>query len=283
MMETPTAAQFNELAMAAERYGKLFYERGAALAYGTFDEEISEDEIVSLSIHLSNANDEAWDLSLGTEGLFVLNWLHEQPAFCLAKEALGFVPLDQSKGWQPRFEQIIRRWASRKNRHGGTLVWSIERESKKFLSYLSGIAKAAHGYITKRRVRAAIDGPEKIEKIKSLLVEIEQLLATEWIPENHRNNLLRLINTRKAINLLENQEIISAPLSRRNDTDLPARLMASEIIRLHHELFSATHKRAVFHLMGLAFIERPLEMRTIERLAKAEKDRLSQSCDRRNP
>ncbi|MNT43442.1 hypothetical protein D3C72_1799150 [compost metagenome] len=121
--------------------------------------------------------------------------------------------------------------------------------------------------------RAALEGPATVERMKSLLSELEHLIAAEWLPEESKKKLSYLLKVQRATSYLESADVFASPASRRNDNDLPSRLMASELIRLNQEMFSAAHKRAVFQLMGLSFIERPLEMRTIERLIRAEKER----------
>jgi hypothetical protein len=276
MKDVPSAQQFKALAMTAERYKTMCSKSVYSIAESVEEDHLTEADIEQLVQRVLAAYKEAHDASFDEDSRAALDWLDEQPSFCMALDAFGFTRIEAheiNQYWQLRFESVVRRWASNQRGSRWGLSFAVVRASNQFLSYISGVAEACHGYLSKLRARAAIDGPETVDRMKAVLSEFEQLLDSEWLSDDYKARLSRFVCIPKARACLNEREVFANPTSRRNDIDLPARLMASELIRLHQRLFSATHKRVVFNLMGLPFIDRPLEMRTIERLASAEKSR----------
>lgn len=265
MSEIPTAEQFKALAAAYKGYYRLLEVRVNERTQKYYDEklEITDDEITNLAILFSKDIAEIWAETL--KPLTALEWLENQPSFMLAKQSIGFNKVDQ-KYFEEIFEHAIRVWAP--NIHLGPyrLTRMIDESSGEYNRYVSRVAEISYEYLTRKRVRAVIDGPAKINRMKSLLAELEQLINNDWMNPYEIKRLSSLVDARGAINYLDEPYILGNPSSRRNDADLPARLMASSLIGLNRYHFSDPHKRAVFHLMGLPFVERPLEMRTIERL-----------------
>lgn len=268
MTNQPSAEQFKALSGIADQYRQLFLEKLRAFKEGE-DKKLSNKEMENFTIFSANASEEAFCSCFDDSTYSTFQWLVNQPSFKIAAQELGFTPLGEN-GYLDRFERIVRRYTPTESYSTWwSLHHSLVRTSSTHLRYVSGVAASLHNYMTGISVRTALNGPTTVERMKSLLTEFGQLLNADWIPEESRRRLT--LHITRAENCLDKDRIADIPASRRNDSDLPARLMASELIDLHQIMFSATHKRAVFHLMGLPVLDRPLEMRTIERLAKAKK------------
>ncbi len=270
MSNTPTAIQFNYLAKAGpvfrDKLGKRLHEK--FLSFG--ETAPTETEIVDLVTFTVRSLNEESDAALGEEGKRCLDWLDSEPAFALASKTLGYKRLSQEE-WREHYDQEIRR-SVRNNSLTGFKAFTFASRSSQYLRNVSSIAKALSGYISGARHREVLEGPATIQRMKELLLEFEQMLEVDWMPENLKESLRYKVGVRSAIRLLDEPDILESPSSRRNDADLPTRLLASELLRINYEYQRSFNKKAVFHLMGLSIIQRPLEMRTIERLAKSEMD-----------
>lgn len=263
----PTVEQFAELGKAGDRYVSNFMDAWWKI-YAPGNQKLEPREISEMAERANAIAVSSFEASISEPGARAFDWLIEQPAFVLASQAVGFRPLAEGEQLI-NFERVITRCVERD--YSRNLVPTLlRRRSGKFLDYLSGISASAASFISGRSAKTALEGDPTFDRMQSLTSEIQQALKADWVCEGARRSLS--VHLDRLSSSIERWRP-SAPISKRNDADLPARLMASELIRLHHALFSATHKRAIYHLMGLPFIERPLEIRTIERLAKAEKER----------
>lgn len=272
MIQTPTAEQFYLLSKASSRHKDLFTELLRSVFDGVQHGKVTEPEIVALAALSAGVHREATKTSLKGGSLCALEWLESQPAFYLAMQAVGLSRGDYPY-WQSEFECLIRDWSARESKYYYPPHIYLRRHDYSYLEYVSGLAGAAFGYMTGRSAKAALNSTATVEKIKSRLTEIEDLLAGNLLPEGLSRAVSSSLQIQAAVRILESESSLIAPvISRRNDTDLPARLMASEIIWLHRTMFGDAKIRAVFQLMGLPFIARPLEMRTIERLAVTVKE-----------
>lgn len=279
----PTPQQFQALAMSERAHRELLMERTVPLEMA-FDMAVAGDaEIAELASQVISLYDETW-LHGDNDAAVAFDWLLSQPSVKLVLEELGFFPA--KVGVEPdsrlvRAERAVRHWMKRNMKSRCLLASEAEWELSTFRRYMCGLAEACYGYLSKSGARKAIEGPVVIERMKSLLLELGQLANSEWITGRHRQELSRLVRSSDAIDYLDEKEdfILDSP-SRRNDPDLPARVMAYDLISLHRSLFGAPHKRALFQLMGLPFIDRPLEMRTIERLAKKQKEDRRQKIEK---
>ncbi|MGJ7513553.1 hypothetical protein ACSFE6_04345 [Pseudomonas baetica] len=275
----PTADQFNFLAKA----GPLFRDKLLRRLRDRFlqfeDTTPTEAEIVELVSFTVCSLKEESEAALGEEGNRCLDWLVSEPAFALASKTLGYESFSIEE-WREFFDMEIRRSVRNKN-FSASKAFGFASKSSQYLRNVSSIAKALSGYLSGARHREVLDGPATIQRMKELLLEFEQLVEVDWMPENLKESLRYKISVRSAIRLLDEPDVLESPVSRRNDADLPTRLLASELLRINYEYQRSFHKKAVFHLMGLSFIERPLEMRTIERLAKNEMDALREYVAKR--
>ncbi|WP_213879209.1 hypothetical protein [Pseudomonas sp. dw_358] len=269
MKTVPSPEQFERLSQAAEIYTSDFSAYLDEIVRGFPEGKIPLSEAPRL-IKLAVEGVEVFGKSaLGEDGAACLEWLASEPAYAMAIKEVGFYMVEPGH-WAGVFEKTISNWI-RSGARTTALPYRLARNSNKFMAYVSRIGGAIHSYMTGIGHRAAIDGPATIAKLRQLLLEFEQLAGVDWMPAEAKKRLAYMVKTQAALRFLDS-DILAQPVSKRNDVDLPARLLASELLRLNYSTYRNHHKRAVFHLMGLSIIERPLEMRTIERLAKIELD-----------
>lgn len=202
-----------------------------------------------------------------------MEWLESEPAFAMAYKSLGY-QMVAAEYWAEPIRRELERWVPtlgyENHASASYIAVKIARIPCHYLKYVSRIALASHRYISGVGHRTVIEGPTTIRRLKALIAEFEDVISTEWLPESLRRDLAYSIRTKSALQCLEECNDIASPASRRNDPDLPTRLFATDLLRVHQQTFNSFHKKTVFHLMGLSFVDRPLEMRTIERLAKSE-------------
>lgn len=265
-MDTPTAEQFEALSGAYERYRKEFTDKSYALPHPNPD-SYTLAELTDLANKLDVLHFESASLCMCEASAYACDWLHSTPAFQMALKALpAYTPV---KSFAKKFENALIARYERRPARPTMILWWLPENAGHYLRFISGVALICHNYLTGKSVRAALSGPETINRMNKLLGELKQLSASDWITDSDQRSLFRHI---ERLEKLANVDLrASKPASTRNDPDLASRLMAGELIRLHKYHFGAPHKRAVFQLMGLPFIDRPLEMRTIERLIKAKK------------
>lgn len=267
MRDIPTPAQFDSLEKAIEQFILVLGQR-----FGEITEKISNDLdyhlpdalISGLAEEFKAARSEAIQSCFNDETDIAYAWLDREPSFQIAMQKLGFTA---SSGQNP-YEKIIEIHNNRTKWRSHHLKKSVIRHATLHLAYVGGVARASSGFITGNRRKAAIEGPKAIQRMLELMEQIEEIQkSTDFLGQpisiggrfwertksNMEGTLEHLFSTTK-----------------RDDQDLAARLMASELIRLHIKLFSAPHKNSVYLLMGLPFIERPMEMKTIERLVALE-------------
>lgn len=275
----PTVDQFNCLAKAGNlcRANLLSRLRERYSQVGNIPP--TEDEIVELVNFTVRTLEEESEAALGPEGKACLDWLVSEPAFALASKTLGYQNFSFDE-WREFFDMRIRR-SVRNNNFSDSDAFKITSLSTLYLRNVSCIAEALSGYLSGTRHREVLDGPATIRRMKELLLEFEQLVEVDWMPESLKGRLTYKVQTTSALKILDEPDLLQSPTSRRNDVDLPTRLLASELLRINYTYQNSFHKKAVFHLMGLSFIERPLEMRTIERLAKNEMDALRERLAKR--
>lgn len=263
----PTPAQFEALEKAIEQFIATLGKRFSEIAEEIPDEPdccVPETRVAEIAERFKAARSETIQSCFNTESDIVYAWIDGEPSFQIALQKLGFT----TSGKKNPYEKIIELHLARKKWRSHLIKSSVLRHATLHIAYVGGIAKACHGFMTGNRRKAALEGPKAIQRMLSLMREIEEIRENtdflgrpisiggrfwEMTKSNMEGTLEHLFSTTK-----------------RDDKDLSARLMASELIRLHVKLFSAAHKNAVFHLMGLPFIDRPIEMKTIERLVALE-------------
>jgi hypothetical protein len=259
--------QFEALSLAIEKFistvrsGFRDVIEGVDVGYW---KRIDEDGIAMVAEHFNLARLEALESSFDEEVDSYFSWVTGQPSFQVATRSLGFTPGDHLSG----YKRVIQRQVSQAKWMPHLLEAEAVRVASLYLAYVGGIAKACEGFTTGKRKKAALEGPKAIKKMLALMEEIDQVRENtdflegsigiggrhwERVKSNLQGTLEHLFSTTK-----------------RDDRDLSARLMASEVIRLHMKLFSKPFKSAVFHIMGLPVLERSLEMKTIERLISLE-------------
>lgn len=267
-MAIPTAEQFEALSECFHRYHFEFFTRARRLEYPD-QKSYLPSELTTLAGQLNDAHFECIALSRCPKSASAWDWLEASPAFQMACDAL---PLEPTPGFTNIFEQLFTQHYQRGFR-SNPLSYDLEYRAGKYLRYISGIALACHNYLSGKSVRAALSGAETIARMNMLLTQLKQLSASDWISSRNQQALLNHLG--RIDRCLNDHSLTNAakPLSKRNDVDLASRLMAAEIIQLHTRLFDNPAKRAVFQLMGLPFVEKPLEMRTIERLIGAKQKR----------
>jgi hypothetical protein len=265
----PSSEQFQLLAQAAENYTAEFSTYLKGILGGFPEDKIPPGEVARLTKLALEGSESIMNSALGVYGAACIEWLESEPAYALAIKEVGFHRVEGSY-WMEMFEKNIQGW-TRSDSPTVVLAHRLARNSNRYLAYISRIGGAIHSYLTGMGHRAVIDGPATIAKMRQLLLEFEQLAGVDWMPADARKRLAYAVRAQDAIRFLDS-DILDQPVSKRNDADLPTRLLASELLRLNYSTYANHHKRAVFHLMGLSIIERPLEMRTIERLAKSELD-----------
>ncbi len=269
-MVIPTPEQFERLSKSAEIYVTGFseYLRKNLAAYP--EDKIPYEDVDRLVQLTIKGSEDFFQSSLDLDGLACINWLESEPAFALAIREVGFHVADPAH-WAESHEKTIRSWI-RNGGHTAVLAFRLARNTSRYLAYISRLGGAIHSYVSGTGLRAAINGAATIARMRQLLLEFDQLAGVDWMPVDAKKRLSYMVKTESAIRFLDSDEIFDQPATKRNDADLPSRLLALEILRLNYSLRSKYHKRAVFHLMGLSIIERPIEMRTIERLVKSETD-----------
>ncbi|MFJ3075287.1 hypothetical protein [Pseudomonas sp. NPDC087029] len=279
MTNSPSTEQFTRLAKAGpllrEKFGRILHERFKTLESSLSDEQ----DIMALVDFCVESLSEEGEAALGDDGRACLDWLIAEPAFELSIKTLGYRPSSHDR-WGEYFSNEIRR-GLRNGNFTSSKAFSYASHASRYLRNVSSIAGAIGGYVSGAQHRAVLDGPVTIRRMKDLLLEFDQLVDVDWLPEVLREQLRYAVNTRSAMRYLSGPDILERPSSRRNDADLPVRLLASELLRINYEFHRSFHKRAVFHLMGLSIIQKPLEMRTIERLAKIEMDAIREDVARR--
>ncbi|WP_160285941.1 hypothetical protein [Pseudomonas knackmussii] len=274
MTQIPTAEEFFQLSMLVENYRKNVRETLRCIEIPEDASALKESDFNRLAAITAKARTNTFHDLL--EASTAWQWLAEQSAFDQAMQSMtkNYAPQDP----KDRMKRLLKQGATRGGNFSHHADWYATRPSQ-YIYYLAGLATAADNFLTGRSVRAATEGRSISLKMQALLLEFQKLGSSGWIAPSDEETLT--IRTEKLLTYLQR---ISPPpaISRRNDGDLGSRLFATELIQLNQRIYSATHKRAVFHLMGLPLFERPLEMRTIERLAKAERERKKENHDIRS-
>ncbi|WP_434698850.1 hypothetical protein [Pseudomonas sp. D1-1] len=267
----PTSTQFDALERAVDEFVGLLDKRFGEITKDISNEpgfRLTEPMISELAENLKTARFEAFQSCFDDENEVAYAWLNSEPSFQIALHKLGFT----ASGDKNPYEKIIEeRQRTRTKWRSQFIKDSALRHATLHVIYMGGVAKASSGFITGERRKAALEGPKAIQRMLDLMEEIEEIRKNtdflgrpvsiggrfwEMAKSNMEGSLEHLFSTTK-----------------RDDKDLATRLMASELIRLHLKLFSAPHKNSIYHLMGLPFIDRPIEMKTIERLVTLEKAR----------
>ncbi|AVB13426.1 MULTISPECIES: hypothetical protein [Pseudomonas syringae group] len=271
MRAIPTSTQFEALGRSVEQFVTLLDAKFSEIIEDVCAEpnfHMTDPMILELAENLKSARLEACQLRFDEEADVAYAWLDSEALFQIALQKLGFsVSSDENP-----YKKIIEE-------HQRTLTeWrpylikrSVLRHATLYLSYVSGVAKASSGFITGERRKAALEGPRAIQRMLELMEEIEKIRDNTDFLGRKVSIGGRFWDLTKS-NMEGSLEHLFST-TRRDDKDLATRLMASELIRLHIKLFDAPHKNSVFHLMGLPFIDRPIEMKTIERLVALEKSR----------
>lgn len=274
MVDTPKSENFYGLSLVADRFLQeaaqaLVFEVGK-LAQGGY-REIDVPDIAASCAQLIRAKHNE---IASAECKSTQSWLEAEPAFAMAFKSVGYTKIEDSF-WETTFALQLERWLPKLregNLSASYVALKLARQPYHYMNYVSLIAAASHRYISGIGHRVAIQGPSTVRRLKDLVTEFEQVINAEWLPHDLRRSLSHCLRTKSALSYLDSWEQEITPASHRNDVDLPTRLFATDLLRANQFLFQSFHKKAVFHLMGLSFVERPLEMRTIERLAKSETD-----------
>ena len=154
MKDVPSAQQFKALAMSAKRYKTICSKTVYSIAESVGEGHLSEADITQLVERVSAAHQESHDDSFDEDSKAAFDWLTEQPSFCLALDALGFTkiePHEIEQYWHLRFDSVVRRWVGRQRGGRWGLSFAVVGASDSFLRYVSGVAEACHGYLTKRK------------------------------------------------------------------------------------------------------------------------------------
>lgn len=261
----PTADQLLLAANAYEQFQTSAAQIIRESGFSRENEAIKNAQPLELAQLLIPIFDQAWDQIHAEADLSAIQWLEEQPAFRMAYDSLGFIELSDEEQLERLADRIERRASSRFS------PWQLTRFTGHYLRYVSGVSLELYNYVTRRGVSATVNGPGAVKRMTDLMTEFQRLASEDCFPPESQKALLSYSN--RMLDRLLRSDLLPPTLTRRNDKDLPARLVATGLIRLHFKHFGEARKRAVFHLMGLPFIERPLEMRTIERLIKGERER----------
>lgn len=275
MATTPTPESFYDLSLVADR---LIEEASKAIVF-EFDKlaihGLRDTDLPGVASTCSALIQERYRDIMAGDPMRTMEWLESEPAFAMAFKSLGYRKVPEAHWEVPilrELERLVPKLRGDSYPGASYIAFTIARLPCDYLKYVCRVALASHRYISGVGYRTAIEGPSTIRRLKDLIAEFEDVISTEWLPESLRKNLAYSIRTKSALHDLESCDDIASPASRRNDADLPTRLFATDLLRIHQDTFRSFHKKAVFHLMGLSFVDRPLEMRTIERLAKSELD-----------
>ncbi|RJG08700.1 hypothetical protein D3879_22695 [Pseudomonas cavernicola] len=262
MSQKPTAEEFLSLSEAASRYHYMIRECLNVVFREVQQGKLTGAEITDLVERSVEAHEMAHEASLGVEGVCALKWLEKQAHFCVAKKAANFK--DDDPGWPTKFESIIRYWNDSKYSSRSPYL-SVSHE---YLDFVSGVGGAAYGYMSGQSLREALNGANTLEEIKSRLLEVESLLAACMLSKSLSAHISDALQIERAVGILDSEAPLITPVSCRNDANLPARLMASELIWHYERKFGEPLIDAVFQLLGLFFEnENQLEKRTLQRLA----------------
>ncbi|HBP4947650.1 hypothetical protein FA278_16595 [Pseudomonas aeruginosa] len=276
MVQIPTAEEFFQLSMLVENYTKNVREALRCIEIPKDAAALRESDFNRLAAITAKARSNTFHELL--EASTAWQWLAEQSALDQAMQSLtrGYAPvMPTDRLRKDRMLKALKHCATLRGNFAHHVDFRVTRPSQ-YIYFLAGIATASDNFLTGRSVRAATEGRSISMKMQGLLLEFQRLGGSGWLAPAEEETLST--RTEKLLTYL--QRITPQPaVSRRNDGDLGSRLFAIELIRLNQRIYSATHKRAVFHLMGLPLFERPLEMRTIERLAKAERERKKEEHD----
>ncbi|MFA5631459.1 MAG: hypothetical protein WC997_08105 [Porticoccaceae bacterium] len=264
MSEYPTAEQFSALFNSYNRYEEVFIEKWRASTQGLYDDQLSLKKLSAIA-------EESSRVAFKTINEYNAQiWLSSQPSFTLAVGALGLPTSSTPQAAERAVASAARLLGSYKN-HDYRFTCQVAGMMGIYQKYLAGVAECFANYLTGRSVRAATQGERVLEKMRTLTSELQQLISgADFFSERARESLR--INIERAATDLDRLNYPSA--SKRQDARLRERLMASEIIRFHHDILGGPMNRAVFQLMGLPFVKGQIEMRTIERLANAEGARI---------
>lgn len=275
MAGIPTPQNLYELSLVAER----FVDQASKAVVFELDkfacDGYRDDDLPGVAAACEALLKDIYKEALDDKCKATWEWFEAEPAFAMAFKSVGYVKVDENH-WEGPIRRELERWLPRfreeRRSSASYVALRIARLPAHYIKYMSHISGASYRYISGIGYRTAIEGPSTIRRLKDLIAEFDEVLNTEWLPDNLRRNLAYSLRTKSALQNLESCGEIASPASRRNDADLPTRLFATDLLRVNQEIFNSFHKKAVFHLMGLSFVDRPLEMRTIERLAKSEVD-----------
>ncbi len=282
MAEIPTSDRFYELSKVADAFVK---QAADAIVFELDKVPAALDcDLTKTASVCAKLLDETYTSVVTAQCSRTIQWFESEPAFAMAIKSLSYRKVDDDH-WEPRIQTELERWVAGfrvgKSSHQGLIAQRIARIPCHYLNYMSMVAEASYRYVSGIGHRAVIEGPSAIRRLKDLVLEVEEILSAEWLPDDLRRSLGYSIRTKAALrDLYEHDEGVPTP-TRRNDIDLPARLFAIDLLRVNQRVFQSFHKKAVFHLMGLSFVSRPLEMRTIERLAKSEMDAYREEAAKR--
>lgn len=266
MSNNPTTEQLYALSDAYIEYEKEFI---VAWKNRTFDRSLDIDEIPEKKLTRDYLIEAAIEAAENAEKKGINNqikntreWLINQPAFAMAANAVGFKPTsmrDTSCRFIPPMdpEECFCFCLS------SYQYQLLGRALGDHLQYTAGVARAYANYLSKVSVKRSTEGMKTLEKMQNLAGELQDLIFSDpWFFEDHGELARSIKSISRRLDTLKPQ-----PVSRRQDSELAARLMAAELIELHYERTRDTSNRAVFQLMGLPGIDKPLEIRTIERLS----------------
>jgi hypothetical protein len=271
MKDLPEIRDFQELGKAFDLYRYDFVKTLTELLMPYKGTRIHENNLERLSEQIEEARGKAHSRAIGNAAQVGLRWLNSQPGFMIAAQTVGVSSTEEAR-WTSANNSALQRWVT-SSAPTAAIAHSLARMAGMQLAYASNVADATHKYLSGTSRHLAIEGPASLAAMKQLLIEFDTLLAVEWVPELTRRQLSELIKAQRAISFIEHLQTDASPVSKRNDADLAGRLFVSELLRSHQNLFSAFHKRAVFQLAGLPFVEKPIEMKTIDRMVAIEKGR----------
>jgi|TARA_Y100000780_G_C13609265_1_gene387815 hypothetical protein len=239
MQAAPTLEEFRALANVATRYRHQMESVVEPLLQAALEspDKAHRDE---LPRNLEKLTAQLSEMTLD-EARPALDWLENQPAWAMALQAAGFTT--NNPDWRTaRCEKFASKLIEQYDQNPERFMMyghmeSLIRITGEYLEYVSGVASALCNYLSNSRVRAAIEGPAHASKIKRLLQELEASIAEDWVNPAVLRRLKRLIQTSKAIDLIDEHGLVDQPSSRRKDQALRTRLFAEDIVRLHYERF----------------------------------------------